>query len=237
MFLRYLNINLSILLSKVLIFQNKKFIMNQRKVWDAIAESWYNFRQRPFPDFEEIAKRVKLPKKAKILDVGCGNCRNLLPFRGHDLYALDFSEEMLRFARSYCDKHGIDAKLAQGDCTALPFRNNAFDLVLCIAVLHHLSNPLIALMEVNRVLKSGGVLIASVWNKWQPRFLWAVITGKKEVFVPWRRGSKVYQRYYRLISKQDLDLMLRMAGFRDVEVFYGTKKGLFYQNIFAIAKK
>ena len=211
--------------------------MNQRKVWNAIAESWYNFRQRPFSDFEKITERIKLSSRAKILDVGCGNCRHLLPFHDYDLYGLDFSEEMLRYARKFCEKHNIDVKLVLGDCKTLPFHDNVFDLVLCIAVLHHLSNPLLALMEIHRVLKSGGILIVSVWNKWQPRFLWNIITGKKEIFVPWRKGDKIYYRYYRLISKQELDLMLRMTGFRNINIFYGTKKGLFYQNIFATAKK
>lgn len=211
--------------------------MDQRKIWNAIAESWYNFRQKPLYDFEKIVEKIKLPKTAKILDVGCGNCRHLLPFKDHELYGLDFSENMLKFAKKFCERRDLNVTLVQGDARLLPFRNNIFDLVLCMAVLHHVKNPLLPLMEIRRVLKSSGIMIASVWNKWQPRFFLAAITGKKEVFVPWRKGNKVYPRYYRLISKRELDLMLRIAGFRDINIFYGTKKGAFYQNIFVIAKK
>ncbi len=211
--------------------------MNQRGVWDSIAESWNSFRQRPFYDFSDVIRRINLRKRSKILDVGCGNGRNLLPFKGHDLYGLDFSREMLMFAKKFSDKHDLNIKLVQGDARSLPFKSNTFDLILSIAVLHHLRNPLIALMEIHRVLKPGGTLVASVWNKWQSRFLVDSILRRREVFVPWRTGNVVYKRYYRLLSKKDLKQLLRMAGFLRFEIFPGTKKGLFYQNIFVISNK
>ena len=44
----------------------------------------------------------------------------------------------------------------------LPFKDGEFDLVLCIAVLEHLEDPIKAAHEMRRVLKSGGRIIISV---------------------------------------------------------------------------
>jgi len=211
--------------------------MNQRDVWNSIAESWNRFRRRPFRDFDKLVERIKIPKTSAILEIGCGNARHLLYFKEHDLYGLDFSFEMLKYARELSQKNGIKITLVQGDCRFLPFKSESFDLVIAMAVLHHLKNPLESIIEAYRVLKPGGFFVGSVWNKWQPRFLFYALTGMKETFVSWRVGGSTYQRYYRLISKNDLKVMLRLAGFRKVEVFYATKGRVFYQNIFFISKK
>ncbi len=53
------------------------------------------------------------------------------------------------------------------DCLALCFRQDTFDAAIFVAVLHHLASQqsrLRALREVNRVLRSGGVLYLSVFN-------------------------------------------------------------------------
>ncbi len=45
------------------------------------------------------------------------------------------------------------------DLHALGFRNNSFDLIICIHVLEHLADDLQCLRELYRVLKSGGLAI------------------------------------------------------------------------------
>jgi SAM-dependent methyltransferase len=50
----------------------------------------------------------------------------------------------------------------QGDCLALPFRDNSVDLILSQAVLEHVTNPDAAMAEMNRVLKPGGLLYVEI---------------------------------------------------------------------------
>lgn len=45
------------------------------------------------------------------------------------------------------------------DIHKMPFRDNEFALILCTEVLEHLKNPMQAIKEIQRVLKSGGKLI------------------------------------------------------------------------------
>jgi SAM-dependent methyltransferase len=47
----------------------------------------------------------------------------------------------------------------QADAYHLPFRDEAFDVVLCAEVLEHMHSPALALREFRRVLRSGGKLL------------------------------------------------------------------------------
>ena len=93
-------------------------------------------------------KEIKLPKDAKILDVGCGS-GTLAKFwkdQGYDVTGLDISDKSLEITRSkgiYCVK---------GDVTKqLPFDNNTFDLVCSDGLLEHFVNPKPVLEEIFRV--------------------------------------------------------------------------------------
>lgn len=48
---------------------------------------------------------------------------------------------------------------AVADAMVLPFRDSAFDSVVCLNVLHHLTQPLLAIKEMARVLRAGGRLL------------------------------------------------------------------------------
>ena len=74
------------------------------------------------------------------------------------LTATDFSEKMLKKAEKNC-RVFRNVTYAQTDITALPFADCSFDKVVAGNVIHLLDNPLIALSELNRVCKDGGMLI------------------------------------------------------------------------------
>src|SRR3989344_4737155 len=109
--------------------------MNQQEIWDLMAPNWNNFRQRPIKELSKLKW-----KKGKILDVGCGNCRNLLPFKNLECYGLDFSKNMLNEAKKFSKKQHFKVKLKYGHLEKLPYKQNEFDYLLAIAVLHHLED-------------------------------------------------------------------------------------------------
>lgn len=49
-----------------------------------------------------------------------------------------------------------------GDIHALPMPDNSVDALICIAVLEHVENPVLAMKEMHRVLKPGGMLFVYV---------------------------------------------------------------------------
>ena len=140
--------------------------MEQKQVWNSIAESWYNFRHWPI----RIAKKLsKEWQPGKILDIGCGNSRNLLPFYQNNFtcYGIDFSENVIELAKKYISKHEMKVNLKIANAENLPYKNNFFDYCLSLAVLHHVKNKEKAIQEIYRVLKPNGKAIICVWNKLQ----------------------------------------------------------------------
>ncbi len=104
---------------------------------------------------EEINKAYKLPKKPKILDIGCGKGYLLFDFLkvipDAQIYGLDISEYALNNS-----KPEIKDKLLLGNAKDLPFEDNYFDLVISINTLHCLEAPdlFLALKEMERVGKN-----------------------------------------------------------------------------------
>lgn len=88
---------------------------------------------------EWMATRIAAYQPMSILEVGCGYGKQLRALRNHldvPMTGIDFSPSQLGLARSYlADQPAIDLVLGSG--TALPFPDDAFDLVLTSAVILH----------------------------------------------------------------------------------------------------
>jgi len=106
---------------------------------------------------KEEAKKV--PKGAKVLDVGCGTApyRTLFShcdYKTHDFKQLNSSQN--RAGKSYYKK--IDYV---SDITKIPVEDNYFDVVICTEVLEHVPEPILALKEFSRIVKPGGIVLLS----------------------------------------------------------------------------
>src|SRR5688500_19219023 len=91
----------------------------------------------PFPNIESrnvlqecvevpaLIRSLKLPRDARILEVGCGRGVALVPLaercRPRHLAGLDFDAALLADARRRLRSRGIDADLVHGDVRSLPF--------------------------------------------------------------------------------------------------------------------
>jgi len=51
--------------------------------------------------------------------------------------------------------------LQEGNAEALPFVADSFDLVYCLAALHHIGDPVRAVEEMTRVCRPGGRVVLS----------------------------------------------------------------------------
>ncbi len=73
--------------------------------------------------------------------------------------AVDISTKMIQQARTTFDKAGLSADLRVGDIRKLPQADSSQDIVIAAHVLEHLAEPHLALCEMYRVLKPGGLIV------------------------------------------------------------------------------
>ncbi|MDH5696000.1 MAG: class I SAM-dependent methyltransferase [Dehalococcoidia bacterium] len=211
-----------------------------KDVFDEIAPSWYNFRHWSIfrSELEALAQRWQ---KGRLLNIGCAHGPDFLPFtQSFDLFGVDFSTEMLRFARKYSRKFGFAVNLSLADVCHLPYPDQTFDWAISVATYHHIrgrQEQQVALNELRRVLKPGGEAFITVWNHWQPRFWFK----PREVRVPWRKRGKTLYRYYYLFSYPELERLVKQAGFEILksvlESSYRFPLKLFSRNICLLVRK
>lgn len=191
--------------------------MEQEQIWDKIADQWNNFRQQKFKPVYDFIQRYKL-KKGKILEIGCGNARNLIPFANlnFECHGIDFSKKMLENAKKNAKRSHIKLNLIKADITKLPYKNNYFNYVLHIASLHHLNSEekiIKSLDETYRILKPKGLVLLTVWNKLQLKFL----LKPRDLLIPWKIKDKKYERYYHLFDYYELKKLVKKTPFKILE--------------------
>jgi ubiquinone/menaquinone biosynthesis C-methylase UbiE len=100
-----------------------------------------------------------------ILEAGCGvgaQTKIIAPKNPDSTFmSVDLSEESIDEARSVIQSLGIkNVEFRQADIYDLPFESETFNGVVVCFVLEHLHSPVKALLELKRVLKKGGALVA-----------------------------------------------------------------------------
>lgn len=95
----------------------------------------------------------------RLLDVGCGTGHQLLRWSsyGYEVAGVDGSPEMLVHAKD----NNPEAELREADARKLPFDDASFDRVTSIEVLRYLPDPDRSIEEMARVLRPGGICLAT----------------------------------------------------------------------------
>ena len=135
------------------------------------------------------------------LDVGCGTgvLAARLADAGYEMTGADPADGMLEVMRARAPQ----VRAVRASATALPFEDGAFDLVMCVAVLHHVADAgdvRGTLAEMVRVARPGGSVL--VWDHNPRNPYWRVIMKR----VPQDTGDE------RLIGESEVLDGLRAAG-------------------------
>jgi len=102
-------------------------------------------------------------KKSKILDIGCGNGKNM-SFPNLTFTGIDFCPEFVEICQ------GRGKNVVEGNMTSIPVPSEEYDGFIAVASYHHLDNDADrkkALEEMYRILKKGGRGLIVVWAREQ----------------------------------------------------------------------
>ncbi|MBU1036526.1 class I SAM-dependent methyltransferase [Patescibacteria group bacterium] len=232
--------------------KTEKLLQKIKDDYNQIASHFSQTRVMPWTEFGLFKEYIKPGQK--ILDLGCGNGRwykflidQHLPV---EYYGLDNSEQLIKVAKETYSNEA--ARFILGELTKLNFPENSFEVVVCIATLHHLPSRQLrqqAIAEIYRVLKPGGYFLMTNW------YLWNTVNFKnyfncfwqkssfKDFFIPWKdpQGNVLSQRYYYAFTKRKLAKLLQTANFKVERNFSqsrqkksGKAKGV---NLVSIARK
>lgn len=134
----------------------EKIHVNQ--VYDKIAEHFNNTRYKPWPGVKKFVS--SLEPNSLLLDLGCGNGRNL----GINSKVIDMGTDISMPLCKIASKNG--RPIFRSSAIDIPIRSNTFDHIICIAVIHHFASDdrrIKCLQEISRILKVGGTAFVTAW--------------------------------------------------------------------------
>jgi ubiquinone/menaquinone biosynthesis C-methylase UbiE len=190
---------------------------SSRAAYDAASATW---DQGPNVVYARLAEAllVEAPTDLagqRVLDLGAGSgvVSTMVTRRGGRPTGLDESIGMTRATLL------SGTPSVQGDAASLPFRAGAFDVVIAAFVLNHLADPAAALRQIRRVLRPGGLLLASTFAAGPDHPVKGVVDGLAAE-LGWRPPAW-YRRFKagradRVADPDALAAMARAAGFARV---------------------
>ncbi|KAI4389792.1 hypothetical protein MLD38_001976 [Melastoma candidum] len=123
----------------------------------------------PEQEFEMMKEYLQPVLGGNIIDASCGSGQFTRIFAKSGLFsqviALDYSENMLKECYEFiqkeegCPKENVS--IVQADISRLPFATGSIDAVHAGAAIHCWPSPSAGVAEVSRVLRPGGVFIAT----------------------------------------------------------------------------
>jgi len=132
-----------------------------REYFDTIADQWDELRRTFFGDGvrQAVIRAANVGSSSVVADVGTGTgfLAEAALAAGARVIGIDASEGMLGQVRSRFPSDRFEARA--GDVEALPLGGSEVDAVLANMVLHHAEHPPLAIREMARVLKPGGMLV------------------------------------------------------------------------------
>jgi len=203
-------------------------------IYDIISKHFSTTRKIIWPKVEDFINTFN--PNSLILDIGCGNGKNMGSRKDCIYIGLDACENLMKQA-----KLKSNCSYIVGNCINLPFESNSFHYAMSIAVIHHLSTEsrrLQAIQEINRILKKDGEALIYVWAYEQPRF---ENEKSQDVNVKWmlqkkysekKENDEIFYRYYHLFKKNELENLIYQV--KELKII---ESGNQYDNWYCIVKK
>jgi ubiquinone/menaquinone biosynthesis C-methylase UbiE len=171
--------------------------------------------------YDAAAEIGRQPAGSSVLDMPCGGgvaLRGLRPGQDVRYVAADISPVMLERTAAAARRRGLtdQVECVAADVGQLPFADEEFDLVVSFTGLHCFPDPHRAVLEMARVLRSGGVLTGS-----------ALLNDTGARYLPWRQVGRMAGLIGPGATEAQVRDWLDEAGFEFVSLVLSGTVGYF----------
>lgn len=142
------------------------------------AASWKRLELEQFNDLSSYQELMSRPYiqylKSKIIQhflaLDLKDREILEVASGQSIFAALFDQSniiiLVDINKKLLNENKVGKLLVVADAENLPFKNNSFDFIYTVGLIHHLPNQLKGLKEIKRVVKSDGQIFISEPTKW-----------------------------------------------------------------------
>jgi ubiquinone/menaquinone biosynthesis C-methylase UbiE len=128
---------------------------------EGMIAKWYAKNTGRAPQQKVIFNKVKgvLPAHANILEVAPGPGFLSIEFAkagNYKVTALEISKTFIEIAQANAREANVKVDFRHGNASEMPFTENIFDFIICVAAFKNFTEPVDAIREMHRVLKPGG---------------------------------------------------------------------------------
>lgn len=163
-------------------------------------------------------------KGKKILEIGAGTGADsiFMAKTGAESYALDYSEEALALIESNAGEEEVKINLVKSDAASIPYPEGFFDAVFSLGLIEHFKDPSPILKEQCRILKTGGIILVDVPQKYH------IYTLEKQSKI--KRGNW-YAGWETQYSAGELEKLVKNHGFKILKTYAWGFYPLFFSKI------
>jgi len=171
---------------------------------------------------EMVSLRFKILEKycrgKRVADLGCGTGSYLIPLAKitKEIVGVDFSRNMLNTLQTKLNNQPHNSiQIYHENIKNISLETASFDVVYSIATLYYVSDVGKVVLEMNRILKKGGIAIFELGNLWSLNTIITrkAPTGVKSFHVSLGRMYKIIkQAKFRILKHRAFQLLPMQSG-------------------------
>ena len=199
------------------ILEPEKFRAFERAGWEDIPESYHEaFGRLTIQAIEPLLDAAGVKRRVSFLDIasGPGYVAAAAAKRGATVLGVDFSARMVAQARQLHP----EIEFREGDAEDLSLGNGLFDAAAMNFGILHLGQPEKALLEAQRILRSGGRFAFSVWAPPEETIGFGIVLRAVELHGEPRIELPEGPPFFRYSDPQECSRGLIVAGFESPTV-------------------
>jgi 2-polyprenyl-6-hydroxyphenyl methylase/3-demethylubiquinone-9 3-methyltransferase len=167
-------------------------------------------RDRAAERFGRDAKKLDCLKGLRMLDIGCGGGILSEPLAriGAQMVGVDPAEENVAAARAHAEDEGVAVDYRAATAEELAEAGEAFDVVLAMEVVEHVTDVPAFVATCAGMVKPGGLMIAATLNRTLKSFALAIVGA--EYVLRW--VPRATHQWDKFVTPRELETAVENAG-------------------------